>query len=236
MKNSLKLGFVAALALLLGNQAWGQAMNDPPPAGPVVLNLDGTPIPHQYQLYTTPEWIATSTTTNMSFAMREDPAFLSLDDVSVQNVTTGTPVTVVNGGFEQGPVGASAPTGWTYLNTFGAEAGGTVENEPGGAHSGSNYYFDGAVQAYDAITQGISTTIGDTYTISFWLSDNGPYNTFSALSTNGNTTGTGGNGVNLVVYAGVGVPTAVPEPASLVMLGTGLAFVGIVYRRRRKVA
>lgn len=234
MKNSSKFGLAAALALLLAQQAHAQPMNEPPPAGPVVMNLDGTPIPHQYQMYTTPEFFATTTTTNISFAMREDPAFISLDDITMRNVTTGTAVPVVNGGFEDGPLGANQPNGWTYLNTFGAEAAGTVENN--NPHSGSNNYYDGAVQAYDAITQSISTVIGNGYTISFWLDDNSTLTTFSALSTNGDTTDPGGNGVNLVVYGGAGLPTAVPEPASLVMLGTGLAFVSIVYGRRRKVA
>ena len=55
--------------------------------------------------------------------------------------------------------------------------------------------------------------------------------TFSQLSTNGNVTKTGGNGIDLLVYAGV-IPTLAPEPASLAMLGVGLFGIGFLRRRR----
>lgn len=155
------------------------------------------------------------------------PAFLFLDDVTV--TTGGGPNLLLNGDFELGPPNASAPTGWTYLNSFGAIAGGRVG---GGARTGTFAYVDGAVQAYDGITQAIATTPGLTYDISFWLNDNGPLTTFRALSTNGDVTGTGGNGIDLLVYAGeVPTLTAVPEPATLTLVGFGLA---AAYRRRRR--
>jgi hypothetical protein len=120
------------------------------------LDLNGTAVPHTYQMYTT-SFTAANASTNISFAFREDPAFLGLDDVSV--TTGGGPNLITNGGFEAGPLGASAPTGWTYLNSFGATFGGAVSNNGSpGPHSGSLYYTDGAVQAYDGITQAIATT------------------------------------------------------------------------------
>jgi hypothetical protein len=97
---------------------------------------------------------------------------------------------------------------------------------------------DGAIQAYDAITQQISTVIGDTYNISFWLSDNGGLTQFRSVSDNGQS-GTGGNGINVVVYAGDSQPTpAVPGPiAGAGLPGLLLASGGLLgWWRRRKAA
>ncbi len=243
MKNSLKLGLFVALASLLANQAHAQPFNEPPPVGPVILDLNGTLIYKVYTQYTV-DFTATLTTTNLSFAFRDDPAFLFLANVTVNDVTSGTPVPVLltNGDFSQGLVGNQAPVGWTYLNTFGASFGGVVkDNNPytGPGNTGSLYnYYDGAVQAYDGITQAITTTVGDLYQVSFYLDENsGSGNTtYSALSTNG-LTGTSGNGIDVVVYAGAIPVAAVPEPSSLVYT-IGIPAIGILIlaagRRRRR--
>lgn len=240
------LARIASLSLLLvfGQQAFANPCppgnpptNCAPPSGPVILDLAGQAVPHGYQQYTS-SFIAGVTTTQISFAFREDPAFLELDNVSV--TTGGGPNLLTNGNFEGG--GGSVPTGWTALNAFGAAAAGHLSS--GCGVGGSACWYDGSVQGYDGLNQSITTAIGTTYNVAFSLNDNGPLTTFQQLSTNGNTTGTGGNGIDLLLYAGAGIPTegppsaegppptGVPEPGTLALFAAG--FVGLGFSRRRR--
>ena len=146
MKNALRCLVLARSAFLLVGQA---SANPCPPGNPptncapppgAILDLNGTVIPHAYRNYTV-DFIATLATTNLSFALREDPAFLLLDDVSMTDLTTPSGEPVVNGGFEAG----LGP--WVALNTFGATFAGTIGTAP--AHGGTHEWFDGSVQGYD---------------------------------------------------------------------------------------
>jgi len=233
-RNILK---VALLLVVVTFWANGQAFANPcPPGNPptncapppgAILDLNGTAIPHSYQQYSI-TFTASAALTNISFAFREDPAFLFLDDVDVHDISNPGSNLIQNPGFEAGPLNSNTPASWTYLNSFGATFAGFVSNN--GPHSGSNNYYDGAVQAYDGITQGIATAIGDVYSLSFWLSDNSGLTTFSRVSTNGDVSDTGGNGVDLLVYAGQ-IPTLAPEPGTITLVGLGLF---AAYRRSRR--
>src|SRR5208337_4851428 len=95
MKNaflrSLLFSWVAMVSMGLAVQVQAKPnpavdpVNEPPPSG-AILDLAGTAVPHTYQQYTV-NFTASQGSTAISFALREDPAFLSLDDVSVVDVT-----------------------------------------------------------------------------------------------------------------------------------------------------
>jgi hypothetical protein len=204
--------------------------NDPPPAG-AILDLAGTPIPgggnFVYQMYSV-NFTATSSSTAITFAFREDPAFLYFSNPSVTDLTIGSVNLLVDANFSGGTYTSNGnnltPVGWTYANVYGATYGGVLQSGCGAGPTGTFgvgfCWYDGAVQAYDALTQSIATTPGHNYEISFWLADNSscmdytgpivPCN-FSDLSTNGDTTDVGGNGIDLLAYTG----TALPAPAAI---------------------
>ena len=236
LRNVLSAAAMACVALGFANAAYSAPVNEPPPVGTVIDQLTGQPIVGSFTTRSA-SFVATAGSTNLSFAIREDPAFLLLDNVSLVDVTTASGNLLTNGDFELGPVGASAPTGWTYLNTFGATFGGAVA--AGCGVGSSNCYDDGAVQAYDAITQAVATTVGDTYQLTYEYADSCPgdcgtaggVTVYQPLSTNGDVTDTGGNGRDMFVYAGA-LPVRAPEPGSLALLGAALVGFGWLRRRR----
>ncbi len=235
------LPYLAALALIA---VAGSAFANPcppglpptncaPPVGATVFDLNGDPIPHTYTEYSA-NFVAAGSSTVLSFAFREDPAFWSMDNVSVSS--GGGPNLVSDGNFAN-----SSLSPWVYTNNYGvSEATGVLSSACGPGGTG-NCWYDGSVQGYDGLNQTISTVTGQTYTLSFWLTDNSSLTTALRLSTNGDVSDTGGNGADVLAYAGVGVPvegggtTSVPEidPASITSAMT-LLFGGLVVLRGRK--
>ena len=212
-----------------------RAENLGPPAG-WILDLAGRPITTSYTNYTI-TFTATSANTDLKFALRNDPGFFGLDDISMLDNTTPSAELVVNGGFEGGVNALGNPTGWTFktpnpnaLFASGVTEGPTCGEFPGlGPRTGNFAWCDASVQEYDTLEQNIATTIGDRYTVSFWLASifDTRLTNFQQLSTNGNVTDANGNGADVLVYAlPVPPPSPVPEPMSLLLFGSGLAGIG----------
>jgi hypothetical protein len=213
-----------------------QASNDPPPSG-AILDLAGQPVNHGPAITESVNFTAAFANTDITFAFREDPAFISFGDVSLTNTTTGSTTNLIlNGDFSSGS--GSAATDWNYANVYGVVAGGTVQTGYCGGGFATCWY-DGAIQGYDAIDQYVATIIGDNYQLSYAYSDNGELTTMSHLSTNGNVFGIGGNGIDILDYEEAGLPPAggtstTPEPSSLVLLATGALVLGGFFRKKRR--
>jgi hypothetical protein len=198
--NLLKAGsadaFAGVLAVAFAAQAQAAPMNIGPPPGSI-LNLSGQPITNSQDFYSV-SFVATVADIAITFAFRQDPSFVSFSNVSVVDTLAPGLNLISNGDFSSGTLGTSTVTDWEYANIYGATFGGVLQG--GCGYGGGNCWYDGAVQAYDAISQTIATTIGDTYTISFNLNGGGSQDGYyRELSDNGNVTGTGGNGINVTV-------------------------------------
>ena len=224
---------VVAACLVIPSVASATASNNPPPLG-AILDLNGMPITNSQQLYTV-DFTAALANTAITFAFRQDPNFESFSGVSVTDLTNPSGNLILNGNFASATLGTSTATDWTYANMYGATFGGVVDASCG--VGGSNCWYDGAVQAYDAISQTIATNVGDVYQISFNLNGGGcntPGCLYQDLSTNGDTTDTGGDGIDVLVYAQAGLPAPgnTPEPGTLVLFGSGMLGMAGVLRRK----
>jgi hypothetical protein len=227
-------GLAVGAAAIIGSVSVATAAgnnNGPPPGA--ILDLNGLPIPHGAPTEYTVDFTASLASTAMSMAFREDPAFFAVTNVSVVDVTTGSANLLLNGDFSLGTVG-STPVDWSFQNVHGATFQGEVQI-PCSFGGSASCWFDGSVQAYDELSQTIATNIGDTYEVSFWNQDNGGLQTYSQLSTNGDTTDVGGNGADILVYAtATAPPLNSPEPATWAMMLIGFAGLGFAGNRARR--
>ena len=222
--------------------AFAAAVNNTPPPG-AILDLAGgeTGTPAQTINHGTPVTEAVNfkaglTMTDITLAFRDDPAFISLSDVSLVDLTHPSRNLIANGQFALGRYtsggNSSAPLDWTYHNVYGAPFDGAVSHGCS-AFVGSTCWYDGSTQAYDAVDQDVATIVGDVYTLSFAYTENGSQSTFSDLSRNG-ATGTAGNGIDILAYAQAGLPTPAPEPVSIAVFSAGLFGLGVARRRTRR--
>jgi PEP-CTERM motif len=230
---ALSIALLGLVVIGASSQSRAQPFNEPPPAG-AILDLNGQPITNDQQSYSV-DFVASLADTAITFAFRQDPSYLSFSNVSLVDLTNPSGNLLLNGDFALGTLGTSDVTDWTYANVYGAEASGVLES--GCGVGGSNCWYDGAVQAYDAISQTVATNIGDTYEISFNLNGGGSQDgVYSRLSTNGDITDPGGNGIDVLAYAQAGLPPpGIPEPSTWAMMLIGFVGFGFVggYRRAR---
>jgi hypothetical protein len=124
--------------------------------------------------YYTYSYVAAYNSTTMMLALRQDPSYWCLDDISV--VDPNGVQLWQDGGFEMSPL----TTYYTYCNPNGAAASGVISTQC--VHSGSYSFYDGSVTYSDYLSQAFTTVVGDTYTISFWLANQGnPTNSFLVI-------------------------------------------------------
>jgi hypothetical protein len=229
MKFRNVLAAAAAAAAAMAGAAHAQL----PPPGYILdvgsLNSYG-PTPAAYMQYSV-DFTATLAQTTVAFAFREVPAYFSFDDASVA-LQGGGPNLLVDPGFEGAAVNSSFPAGWTRFiqpidqTAIGVVASGTPTGVADSPNSGSNYWVDGSVEGYDGLAQTVATSIGSTYTISFFLADDS-----QGSFTNPD--------IDTFVYAGDGLPVStvvapgVPEPAAWALMIGGFGLAGVALRRRR---
>lgn len=226
-----------ALGILFATQVFAQT---PPPGFIYDVGASNPgPTPTQYTLYST-SFTADQSTTLVSFAFREAPAYWGFDDVSVV-ANGGSTNLLTNPGFESsgGAVATNFPGGgWgRWIQAIDTSAIGEVASNTQpygcnqGARTGTLFWCDGSVQGYDALYQSVPTIAGHTYTASFYLQDDSGSSFFDTANDPTDPS------IDVLVYAGdtlpVGsIPIGVPEPATWALFGLG-ALAALFMRRRR---
>ncbi len=148
-------------------QAQFASFNGTYPTGGVASQTVGS-----YQFYTY-NVAATQANSYLSFTFRNDPSYTNLDTISVS--LSGGPNLLQNGGLDTAVSGI--PTNWVSIGTPGLSAAGVFSTS--GNQAGAGHWYDGAVGGFDGIAQSLTTSIGSTYTISFYLNSDPAFNSSS---------------------------------------------------------
>lgn len=237
-----KLGLGVLSAALLAAGAAHADLAPPPGAVLDVAALSSTTI-QAYTQYSV-SFTAGQADTYISFLFRRDPSYFGFDDTSL--TAQGSDVNLlVDPGFEEGPLNSQTPIGWgNFQQTSGIPAQGEVETGSGrggvSPRTGSYFWDDGAVGAYDGIYQAVATTPGQQYTLSFYLSNPESGDAYSQT----------GTGIDVLAYEGAALPdgtivttpappiSGAPEPSTWALLLGGVGILGGMLRvaqaRRRE--
>ncbi|CAF4226089.1 unnamed protein product [Adineta steineri] len=113
------------------------------------------------------------TSAKLMFALRNDPAYWYLDDISVTN-SLGIQL-LSNGGFELGTL-----SGWTYCNPSNAPSSGAISSA--NSHTGSYSYTDGSVGSSDYLSQTFAVVPNNIYSVTFWLTSSSNSATFALVT------------------------------------------------------
>ena len=103
-------------------------------------------------------WLYTAQSTNqtISIATYNIPSSTQIDDVSIIDINTSQQL-LINGGFESGTAGWSGSP-LTNIGAFGSAC-----------NTGSRCYSDGLTSPHGTLTQSVSTTVGHSLLVSFYI-------------------------------------------------------------------
>ncbi|MGD0961562.1 MAG: PEP-CTERM sorting domain-containing protein [Methylomonas sp.] len=203
---------IAALSLLAVSHA--NAGNPPPGA---ILDLSGQTVENAVTEYSV-SFTAAATETDIAFAIRNDPSFTFLSDISLIDTTSSSAANLItDGNFAAATLFTSVDPNWTYANPDNGAFPGEYVNFASYSGDGlSNVLYDGVSGSYDGVDQQVATNIGDAYQLSFWIYDASGA-TYSSVN-------------DVLAYANaetVSAAASVPEPETFTLFAIGLLGLGL---------